>query len=100
MRKINKVSESYADSVKRSQLLNRLWTQIMRETKNEELVQQRQREVRTQNIVIHGFPKETDIQEGNIEADNNSIEELLRGWGNSCTYSTAWETHRIEEKAD
>ena len=47
--------------------------QIMRETKNEELVQQRQREAWAQNIVIHGFPEEADTQEGNIEADINYI---------------------------
>ena len=50
----------------------------MRETKNEELVQQRQREARAQNIVIHGLPEEADTQEGNIEADTNTIKRLFR----------------------
>ena len=79
--KINKVSESYADSVRRSNSTSEPtmdFRQIMRETKNEELVQQRQREARAQNIVIHGFPEENDTQEGNIEADTNTIKELLK----------------------
>ena len=79
--KINKVSESYADSVRRSNSTSEPtmdFRQIMRETKNEELVQQRQREARAQNIVIHGFPEENDTQEGNIEAGTNTIKELLK----------------------
>ena len=75
------VSESYADSVRRSNSTSEPtmdFRQIMRETKNEELVQQRQREARAQNIVIHGFPEENDTQEGNIEADTNTIKELLK----------------------
>ena len=50
----------------------------MRETKNEEVVQQRQREAEAQNIVIRGIPEEADTQEGNIAADTNTIKELLR----------------------
>ena len=72
--KIKQVSESYADSVNRSsQLLNRLWTsgKLCERQKNEELVQQKEREARAQNIVIHGLPEEADTQEGNIEADIN-----------------------------
>ena len=78
---INKVSESYADSVKRSISTSGPsvdFRQTMRETKIKELVQQTQRESRAQNIVIHGFPEEPDNQEGDIEPDTNTIKELFR----------------------
>ena len=48
----------------------------MRETKNEELVQQQEREVRAKNI-IHGCPKAAVIQEVK-EDDNTYVKELLQ----------------------
>ena len=47
----------------------------MQEHKNEELIQQKEREARVQNIVIHGFPEPSDPQ-GN-EEDKKIIGELL-----------------------
>ena len=45
--------------------------QIMRETKNEELVQQQEREVRAKNIIIHGCPEAVVIQE--VKEDDNTM---------------------------
>ena len=47
----------------------------MQEHKNEELVQQKEREARVQNIVVHGFPEPSGPQ-GN-EEDWKIIGELL-----------------------
>ena len=51
--------------------------QIMRETKNEELVQQQEREVRSKNIIIHGCSEAPVIQESKVE-DNYIVNELFR----------------------
>ena len=50
--------------------------QIIQESKNEELVQQKEREARSQNFIIHGFSESPETQEGNGE-DSNTIGELL-----------------------
>ena len=50
--------------------------QIIQESKNEELVQQKEREARSQNFIIHGFSESPETQEGNDE-DCNTIGELL-----------------------
>ena len=50
--------------------------QIIQESKNEELVQQQEREARSQNFIIHGFSESPETQEGNDE-DSNTIGELL-----------------------
>ena len=44
----------------------------MRETINEERVQEREREARAKNIIIHGFN-----EAANKEEDNDTIKELL-----------------------
>ena len=44
--------------------------------KNEELVQQKEREARGQNIIIHGLLEEPDIPEGK-KADIRTIKEIL-----------------------
>ena len=45
--------------------------------KNEELVQQQEREVRAKNIIIHACTEESVIQESK-EEDNNFVKERLR----------------------
>ena len=50
--------------------------QVMRDTTNEELVQQQEREVRAKNI-IHGCPEAAVIQEVK-EDDNTYVKELLQ----------------------
>ena len=55
---LNKISQSYSDSIKEVQASARTQMdlrQIMQETRNEELVQEREREARAKNIIIHGF---------------------------------------------
>ena len=50
--------------------------QIMQETRNEELVHEREREARAKNIIIHGFNEAGNINEVK-EGGNNTIRELL-----------------------
>ena len=50
--------------------------QIIRDTKNEELVQIREREARKDNIIIHGFLEASEGPVGNNE-DIQTIKELL-----------------------
>ena len=49
----------------------------MLETKNEELVQQQEREDRAKNIIVHGCPEAVVIQEVK-EDDNTYVKELLQ----------------------
>ena len=75
---IHKISQSYSDSVKRTfptAERNMDFRQIIRDTKNEELVQIREREARENNI-IHGFPEASEGPVGNNE-DIQTIKELL-----------------------
>ena len=67
---IHMISQSYSDSVKRTfptAEQNMDFRQIIRDTKNEELVQLREREARKNNIIIHGFPEASEGPEGNNE---------------------------------
>ena len=78
---LNKASVSYSACVQgtsTSAITQSLeFRQIMRETKNEELVQQQEREVRAKNIIIHGCPEAAVIQEVK-EDDNTYVKELLQ----------------------
>ena len=76
---MNQMSETYADSIKKNlnpdeQVFD--LRKIFNETKSEELVQQKEREARAQNIIIHGLPEEPDTPEGE-EADIRTIKEIL-----------------------
>ena len=67
---MHKISQSYSDSVKRTfptAEQNMDFRQIIRDTKNEELVQIREREARENNINTHGFPEASEGPEGNNE---------------------------------
>ena len=50
--------------------------QIMRETRNEELLQQKERAIRAHNLIIHGFSESTDRQK-ETDVDNEIIKELF-----------------------
>ena len=71
--------ESYSESVSpslpstTSQCVD--FRKIMQEHKNEEHVQQKEREARVQNIVVHGFPEPSGPQDN--EEDKKIIGELL-----------------------
>ena len=77
---LNKASVSYSARVQGSSVSAGAhsldFRQRMRETKNEELVQQQERGVRTKNIIIHACSEESVIQESK-EEDNNFVKELL-----------------------
>ena len=75
---MNTISQSYADSAKEKQpkAIPTDFRQIIEETKNEERLQEREREVRARNIIIHGF-KEAENNNEAKEEDNNTIKELL-----------------------
>ena len=47
--------------------------QIMQETRNEELVEEREREARAKNIIVHGFTETGDTNDD----VNNNIKELF-----------------------
>ena len=75
---ISKASESYADSIKQNvKYVEKVpdFRKIIEDTKNEELVLQKECETRTPNI-IHGLPEEADTPEGKAE-DTKSIREFL-----------------------
>ena len=77
--KMNAVSESYANTIKRNlkpieQAPN--FRQILQEMKNEDLAQQKEREVGASNIIIHGLQETDDTIEGR-EEDFKIIKELL-----------------------
>ena len=77
--KIDQVSESYADSIKQNIKPNEQvvdFRKIMEDTKNEELVQQKEREARAHNVIIHGLPEEADSTDGK-EGDMTTINEFL-----------------------
>ena len=75
---LNKISQSYADSAKEKQpkTIPTDFRQIIEETKNEERLQEREREVRARNVIIHGS-KEAENNDEAKEEDNNTIKELL-----------------------
>ena len=77
--KITEVSQSYADTMKQNATPSEQvqdFRKIIEETKNEELVQKKEREARSQNVIIHGLPEEANTPEGK-EADKKTIKEFL-----------------------
>ena len=65
--KISKASESYADSIKQNlKPIEQVpdFKKINEDTKNEELVLQKECEVSALNIIIQGLPEEADTSEG------------------------------------
>ena len=71
----NTISQSYASKASESlrpDEQNKEFRQIMREQRNEELVQQRAREARAKNIITHSFPESFGANEEK-EADSNRI---------------------------
>ena len=76
--KISKASELYADSIKQNvKYVEKVpdFRKIIEDTKNEELVLQKECETCAPNIIIHGLP-EVDTLEGKAE-DTKSIREFL-----------------------
>ena len=77
---ISKICKSYCDSVNKnspqSAEQSMDFRRIIQETKNEELLQQRELDARAKNIIIHGFQESTKKNEGN-EEDRNIVNELL-----------------------
>ena len=78
--KMNEVSETYADNMKRNLKpvappVN--FRQILLESKNEDLIQQKEREVRSSNIIIHGLPESTTDTQEEGNNDDTTIKELL-----------------------
>ena len=76
---MNQLSETYADSIKKNLKPNEQvfdLRKVINETKNEELMQQKECEAHAQNIIIHGLPEEPDTPEGK-EADIRTIKEIL-----------------------
>ena len=80
--KITKVGETYADKVK--QLLSSGRSieqpeinlrQIMQQTKNYELVEQRERSLRERNFIIHGLPEENSSDK-TANSDTNDHEVI------------------------
>ena len=49
----------------------------MQETKSEELIQGRQREARSKNIIIHGFPEAPGGMNESLDSDITTIKELI-----------------------
>ena len=93
--KMKQVSDSYAETLKHSaeitencksfkeSLLNNMPTnsaapidfkRIIRETENEKLVQDKERESRARNIIIHGIPEQPDTE---ATTDTGSVKELF-----------------------
>ena len=79
--KISKVNGSYAERMK-SSIPSTQGTpcpnlrEIIRETQNEELVQQKEREARVHNFLIHGFQEQANA-EIRYEDDRNTVHEVL-----------------------
>ena len=61
----------------------------MREQRNEELVQQREREARAKNIIIHGFQESSGANEEK-EADSKRILQLTDILEVDVKPHTAW----------
>ena len=77
--KISKASESHADSIKQNlKPIEQVpdFRKIIEDTKNEELVLQKEREACALNIIIHDLPEEADTSEGKAE-DTKSIRKFL-----------------------
>ena len=73
------ISKSYSESVQ-GKIATRTpidFRQVMQETKNEELIQGRQREARSKNIIIHGFPEAPGGMNESLDSDITTIKELL-----------------------
>ena len=78
--KISKASESYADSIKQNvNCAEKVpdFRKIIEDTKNEELVLQKERETRAPNIIINGLPEEADTPVKQKAEDIKSIREFL-----------------------
>ena len=81
--KITEVSQSYANTIKQNVAPNKQvqdFRKIIEETRNEELVQMKEREARAQNVIIHGLPEEANSLEGRV-ADNQTIKDFLTAIG-------------------
>ena len=80
--KISTVNESYAESIKKSLPPSQgnhgqSFREIIREHQNEELVQQKERESRSRNFIIHGL-HEPQNAESRGDEDHNTINEFLK----------------------
>ena len=76
---LSKLSQTYSDCAKKSLPASEprvIFREVLRETKNEELIQERERESRAKNIIIHGFP-ETDYTDIEKEKEDNT--KLVNG---------------------
>ena len=81
--KITEVSQSYANTIKQNVAPNKQvqdFRKIIEETRNEELIQMKEREARAQNVIIHGLPEEANSLEGRV-ADNQTIKDFLTAIG-------------------
>ena len=73
------ISKSYSESVQ-GKIATRTpidFRQVMQETKNEELIQGRQREAHSKNIIIHSFPEAPGGMNESLDSDITTIKELL-----------------------
>ena len=57
--KINDNDKSYADSLKKDRIVDNITT-VIKTTKNEDLIQERERERRSANLIIYGSSEEID----------------------------------------
>ena len=76
---LNQISKSYAQNEKQRKAATKSmdFRQIMQETKNEELIEERQRDARAKNIIIHGLRETPNLAEEK-EEDEKVIKELLQ----------------------
>ena len=82
--KFTEVHNSYANKIKQinSQDPVQDFRKIIEETRNEELVQAKEREARQSNIIIHGF---TESASGDKAADADQVKESFGIIGLDCT---------------
>ena len=76
---LNQSSKSYAQNEKQWKVPTKSmdFRRIMQETKNEELIEERQRDARAKNIIIHGLRETPNLAEEK-EEDEKVIKELLQ----------------------
>ena len=77
-----KDTKTYADSVKNLEnsrpSSGKAITSIQKATKNNELVENQQRELRSGNLIIHGINESTDAADNQASIDEMSIDSFLK----------------------
>ena len=73
-------NKSYADSLKKDRIVDNITT-VIKTTKNEDLIQERERERRSANLIIYGISEEIDKDNNLQEHDKQFVSSFLETIG-------------------